>query len=296
MSCWAISKNEIFSIRKTENIWSKTLISSKGTIVCSSWQTLVRIADIEFCEIPPENKKDDLSSESTKSQKGNSWGKAIIDNERAEFLRKVIKNNTELSFWHAPIPSRHYTMKTHNALIKEVTEKDIPILEYLENDPDNFVQIGATDALKIIRPQPYKPIDPAIAQKYIKTITTCHTYEKGWSPQIISTITWSIISYNGNIFFSTTNKAISKIKISGCDRYFAIQEPFWLPIVEDVYLGRTRIFDLFTLKEISIPEDAVGVSIVVKDDGNIEINFLKWASEEKMTLIYDPSEQKIIQN
>lgn len=67
---------------------------------------------------------------------------------RAEYIRNLIKNNTEITWGHSPIPSRHYTMKTYNALMQTVTQEDIPLLKILTEDTDNFVKIWADDALR----------------------------------------------------------------------------------------------------------------------------------------------------
>ena len=166
-SCTTVYKSDAPALVQREDTRSKVIISSGSLAVCPPWmysdhnrwcvathtacplwQTLTGIVGTQFCEMDPDTRGNRSGSVDTPPQNKTVWSDATIDPIRAEYIRKLIKDNTEITWGHDPIPSRHYTMKTYTAVKKEVTQKDIPILKILQNDTDKFVRIGAKNALQ----------------------------------------------------------------------------------------------------------------------------------------------------
>ena len=114
---------------------------------CPEWQTMTGIAGMEFCELAPKNWDEHHGSGSTQAQKWNVSKNTDLTTRKA-YLRKMILDNTEITWGHDPIPSRHYTMKTYTALKQVVTSDDVPVLRALADDKDKFVKIWAENALR----------------------------------------------------------------------------------------------------------------------------------------------------
>ena len=145
----ACSQSEDMSQRNISQSTNKLTSASTwaSTRSCPEWQTMTGIAGMEFCELDPKNGNEHHWSGSVQTQKSDlSKNTDLI--ARKAYLRKIILDNTEITWGHDPIPSRHYTMKTYTALKQVVTSDDVPVLMALADDKDKFVKIWAENALR----------------------------------------------------------------------------------------------------------------------------------------------------